>query len=129
MPTTSNLGFDTTRDVIGTVARVNTPDPYRLPRSAVPVRYDVELAPDLAAATFEGRVEIQVDVVEPVEELVLNAIELDVVEVRVDGSDVQWQLEPDHERLVVRPVGGRPPGRVVLVVSVSRVLNDLLRGV
>ena len=107
---------------------MNTLDPYRLPRSAVPVRYDVELAPDLAAATFDGRVEIQVDVVEPVEDLVLNAIELDVVEVRVDGSDVQWHLEPDTERLVVSPVGGLQPGRVVLVVSFSGVLNDMLRG-
>ncbi len=107
---------------------MNTPDPYRLPRAAVPVRYDVELAPDLTAATFDGRVEIQVDVVEPVEDLVLNAIELDVVEVRVDGSDVQWHLEPDTERLVVSPVGGLQPGRVVLVVSFSGVLNDMLRG-
>ena len=107
---------------------MNTPDPYRLPRSAVPVRYDVELAPDLAAATFEGRVEIHVDVVEPIEDLVLNAIELDVSEVRVDGSDVQWHLEPDTERLVVSPVGGLQPGRVVLVVSFSGVLNDMLRG-
>ena len=42
-------------------------DPYRLPRGAVPTHYDVELAPDLAAATFDGRVEVTVEVVEPVE--------------------------------------------------------------
>ena len=39
-----------------------TLDPYRLPRAAIPTRYDVELAPDLDAATFDGRVEIRVDV-------------------------------------------------------------------
>ena len=103
-------------------------DPYRLPRSAVPVRYDVELAPDLAAATFDGVVEIEVDVVEPLDELVLNAIELDINEVRVDGSDVQWHLEPATERLVVSPPGGLQPGRVVLAVSFAGVLNDMLRG-
>ena len=70
------------------VAEPPTLDPYRLPARRRPARYDVELAPDLAAATFDGRVEIAVDVVEPVDELVLNAIELDIVEVRVDGSDV-----------------------------------------
>jgi puromycin-sensitive aminopeptidase len=103
-------------------------DPYRLPRGAVPTRYDVELAPDLAAATFDGRVEVAVEVVEPVEELVLNAIELDIAEVRVDGSDVQWHLEPDTERLVVSPVGGLQPGTVSLVVSFTGTLNDKLRG-
>jgi puromycin-sensitive aminopeptidase len=103
-------------------------DPYRLPRGAVPTHYDVELAPDLAAATFDGRVEITVEVVEPVEELVLNATELDIAEVRVDGSDVQWHLEPDTERLVVSPVGGLQPGTVSLVVSFTGTLNDKLRG-
>ena len=105
-----------------------TLDPYRLPRGAVPTRYDVELAPDLAAATFEGRVEITVDVVEPVGELVLNAIELDVAEVRVDGSDVAWHLEPATERLVISPVGGLQPGAVSVVVSFTGILNDKLRG-
>ena len=43
-----------------------TLDPYRLPRAAAPRHYDVELTPDLAAGTFEGRVTIDVDLVEPV---------------------------------------------------------------
>ncbi|MET0578842.1 MAG: M1 family metallopeptidase, partial [Ilumatobacteraceae bacterium] len=103
-------------------------DPYRLPRTAVPVRYDVELGPDLSAATFEGSVAIAVDVIEPVDELVLNADELEIHEARVDGSDVHWHLEPATERLVVRPVGGLQPGRVSLVISFTGVLNDKLRG-
>ena len=51
-------------------------DRYRLPRTVVPSRYDLRLEPDLAAATFAGRVEIAVTVREPVEEIVLNAAEL-----------------------------------------------------
>jgi aminopeptidase N len=112
-----------------TVTQESPPlDPYRLPRSVVPTRYDLELATDLATASFEGRVEIAVDVVEPVEQLVLNAIELDIAEVRVDGSDVHWHLEPDTERLVVSPAGGLQPGTVSLNVSFSGTLNDQLRG-
>ncbi len=110
------------------VTETPTLDPYRLPRGAVPTRYDVELVPDLAAASFEGRVQVAVDVVAPVDELVLNAIELDIAEVRVDGSDVQWHLEPDTERLVVNPVGGLQPGEVSLVVTFTGTLNDKLRG-
>ena len=103
-------------------------DPYRLPRAAAPIRYDVELVPDLAGAAFEGKVRIAVDVVEPVQELVLNAIELEVGEVRVDGSDVSWSLVPETERLVIRPVGGLEPGTVEVVISFTGVLNDKLRG-
>jgi puromycin-sensitive aminopeptidase len=105
-----------------------TLDPYRLPRGAVPSRYDVELTPDLSAGTFAGKVAISVDVVEHVGELVLNAIELDIAEVRVDGSDVQWHLEPATERLVISPVGGLEPGTVSVVVSFTGLLNDKLRG-
>ena len=105
-----------------------TLDPYRFPRGAVPVRYDVELAPDLETATFAGRVQIQVDVVEPVGDLVLNAVDLDVLDVRVDGSDVQYHLEPATERLVISPVGGLQPGQVSLVISFTGTLNDKLRG-
>ena len=33
-------------------------DPYRLPRWVLPTRYDIELEPDLEAATFTGTVDI-----------------------------------------------------------------------
>ena len=103
-------------------------DPYRLPRAATPTRYDVELVPDLPAATFEGRVRIAVALTEPVEELVLNAAELEIIEVSVDGSDAGWRLDEETERLVVVPLGGLQPGDVTLVIGFTGVLNDKLRG-
>ena len=60
-------------------------DRYRLPRSVVPNRYDLTLAPDLATATYEGSVEIAVTVVEPVDRVVLNAIELEIDGGTLDG--------------------------------------------
>jgi hypothetical protein len=39
-------------------------DPYRLSKAVIPRRYEVELTPDLAAATFSGSVSIAVVVVE-----------------------------------------------------------------
>src|SRR5688572_1597923 len=53
-------------------------DPYRLPRTVVPRRYEVRLEPDLEASTFTGTVAIEVDVTEPTAEVVLNALELDL---------------------------------------------------
>src|SRR5262245_15278243 len=53
-------------------------DPYRLPTSVVPTRYDLRLEPDLEAARFAGLVTIALSVREPVEEIVCNAIELEI---------------------------------------------------
>src|SRR5262245_63217595 len=56
-------------------------DPYRLPRSVVPSRYDLRLEPDLASASFTGEVAITVAVHEPVSLVLLNAAEL-----RIDSA-------------------------------------------
>ena len=53
-------------------------DPYRLPRIVTPSRYDLVLEPDLAAFTFAGTCATTVEVSEPTDTLVLNAIELEV---------------------------------------------------
>ena len=37
-------------------------DPYRLPRHIVPKRYEIELEPQLAEATFTGQVTITAEV-------------------------------------------------------------------
>jgi len=51
---------------------------YRLPRTVVPRRYELVLEPDLEAGTFTGSESVEVEVREPVEEIVLNAADLDV---------------------------------------------------
>jgi puromycin-sensitive aminopeptidase len=122
-------------DTIGTVTETATRtaplDPHRLPRHAVPTRYELVLEPDLAAATFEGTVEIALDVDEggdDVDELVLNAAELEILACRVDGEDASWRLEPDTDRLFVRPEQGLDPGGHSLWLSFTGILNDKLRG-
>ncbi len=75
-------------------------NPYRLPRTVVPVRYEVTLEPDLAAGTFVGDVTIAVDVREPTTSIVLNAIELEIDAAWVDnpsGSD-RVDAEPPRSR-------------------------------
>ena len=58
---------------------------YRLPRTIAPHRYDLVLEPDLEAATFAGSEAVTLEVVEPVDEVVLNAIDLDVGPGRLEG--------------------------------------------
>lgn len=48
----------------------------RLPKFAVPKRYDLHLKPDLSMCAFSGTVQISLTINEITEFLVLNALEL-----------------------------------------------------
>src|SRR5215471_9208675 len=78
-------------------------DPYRLPRTVVPLRYELRLEPDLASASFQGEETVSVRVDEPTAEVVLNAAELTIAaaEARHDDGRVlaaRVTLEPEAER-------------------------------
>ena len=64
----------------------DTLDPYRLPRHVVPLRYDLRLEPDLTAARFAGQETITLTVHQPISEIVLNAIELDITSAQIEGA-------------------------------------------
>jgi puromycin-sensitive aminopeptidase len=103
-------------------------DPYRLPRHTVPHRYQLELEPDLARATFDGKVEIAVTSAEEVGSLVLNAIELDIHSVTVDGEAATWRLDEATERLFIDPADPLAAGDHTIAIEFSGILNDQLRG-
>ncbi len=68
---------------------------YRLPRTATPSRYDLTLEPSLDAGTFVGDVDIEIEVHEPLTEIVVNAKELDVLEGAL--GDARGALDRDRE--------------------------------
>ncbi|MET0908203.1 MAG: M1 family metallopeptidase, partial [Ilumatobacteraceae bacterium] len=108
-------------------------NPYRLPRSIIPSRYDVELAPDLAAASFSGIVRIEIDIVEATAEVVLNAMELTIRSIVLEPADgspvaVTHELDESTERMIIRAGSDLPLGRAVLTIEFDGVLNDRLRG-
>lgn len=103
-------------------------DPYRLPRTVLPSRYDVRLDPRLDDATFEGQVRILAHAVEATRVLVLNAEELVIREATVNGHRAETTLSPETARLALtlpEPVG---PGEVEIVIAFDGVLNDKLKG-
>ncbi|MEY2974737.1 MAG: hypothetical protein RIR49_1157 [Actinomycetota bacterium] len=106
-----------------------TLDPHRLPRHALPSRYEVTLRPDLDDATFTGVLRASVDVVEPGwDTLVLNAAELGIVSVAVDGSAASPVLDEDLERLTIRLAEPLVVGEHSLLIEFTGTINDRLRG-
>jgi puromycin-sensitive aminopeptidase len=76
---------------------------YRLPQTARPRRYQLELTPDLAAFRFDGVETITLDVLEPVRQLVCNAVEIEI-----------------HEARLETPAGAVRTGRVTLDETAQR---------
>jgi puromycin-sensitive aminopeptidase len=107
-------------------------DPYRLPRTVVPSRYDLRLEPDLAAATFTGQVHITVRVEQPVEEIVLNAAELRIDEASLETAagrlPAAVTLEESTERCRLKFARPVPPSEGRLSLTFAGTLNDQLRG-
>ena len=64
---------------IGAQQHADTVDPTlptQLPRTAIPHHYAITVTPHAGRLTFDGRVNIDLDVIKPTQELVLNAAEL-----------------------------------------------------
>jgi puromycin-sensitive aminopeptidase len=109
-------------------------DPYRLPRSVVPTRYDLTLAPDLERATFTGSVAISVDVTEPIETVWLNAAEMEVSTAtfedasgnRIEIPEVTLHEEAERVSLTLGQVV--KPGTYRLALDFTGLLNDKLHG-
>jgi puromycin-sensitive aminopeptidase len=106
---------------------------YRLPRTVVPRRYDLLLDPDLDAQTFSGSEAVQVEIREKVDEIVLNAVELEITSgalerdgARVEVMDVR--LDKEAERAHLRLAGRAEPGEWRLYLEFRGRLSNRLRG-
>lgn len=110
-----------------------TVNKHRLPRTVVPQSYEITLAPDLAEATFYGEVYIDVLVHEPTSEIVLNALELNILGAKItnaDGSsfDAAVTLDEKLERASLKVNGRIGKGAWRLYLNFNGRLNDKLRG-
>ena len=108
-------------------------DEYRLPRHAVPIRYDLVLEPDLGSATFDGTVAIELSVSTSTPRLRLNAMELDIgaMVLEQNGETIEissYACDPESETLEIELAGPLAVGSACLSITFSGILNDQLRG-
>jgi len=109
-------------------------DPYRLPAGVTPVRYDLTLVPDLAAASFSGTCDTTLELGATTSEVSCNALELeiDVAWVRTAGGTrvdtTKVTFDTEAERVTFAFAEPLDAGQVVLHTEFRGVLNDKLRG-
>ncbi|KAE8100058.1 hypothetical protein FH972_017987 [Carpinus fangiana] len=109
----------------------------RLPKFAVPKRYDLRLKPDLSACKFAGSVAVDLDIIAATKFIVLNAADLSLVTGSVSFANRGFSkvLEPSKidlveadEILVLEFAETLPIGIGVLRIGFEGTLNDKMKG-
>jgi puromycin-sensitive aminopeptidase len=106
---------------------------YRLPKSVLPQRYELTLAPDLSAFTYTGEERVTLAISEPVTEILLNAVDMDISAVTLtnaagDTLNGTVSMVADEERARIALSGTARPGTWTLDLTFNGVLNDRLHG-
>ncbi|XP_076884989.1 aminopeptidase M1-like [Bidens hawaiensis] len=107
---------------------------HRLPKFAIPYRYNLTLNPDLDSCTFSGHVIVDVSIVQSTRFLVLNSIDLVVHEsVFVDSNNnkvVPSEVVVDNDVEILVLVFNEPlsVGDGVLELKFTGVLNEHMKG-
>jgi puromycin-sensitive aminopeptidase len=106
---------------------------FRLPRTAVPSHYDIVLDLDMEAFTFTGTVGVDIEVTEPVTEIVLNSADIDIVEASLVSGDTKNLIssvsyDERYERATLALDDSVGPGRYRVEIEYTGLINDQLRG-
>jgi puromycin-sensitive aminopeptidase len=109
-------------------------NPYRLARTIVPSAYRIFLAPDLEAATFIGRVEIDVDIHQAVKTLMLHALDITLDVATIAAGRKSWRSgapvhDETYETVSFAFDEELPVGPATVEISYTGVLNDRLVGI
>jgi aminopeptidase N len=101
--------------------------PGKLPKSVVPREYAIRIIPNLDKLTFTGSETVKIDVLKPATRVVLNALELEVAKVNVDGEELAAsaiKLDPKEETLTLTLPKELPVGQHALALSFSGKINQ-----
>lgn len=104
----------------------------RLPENVKPKHYQLSLVPDLKSLTFQGEVSIQIEVVKSAEEIVLNALDLELNSVLLKGdkeiTPASVQLCVEEETAVFKFGSPIAPGTYSLNIAFKGEINDKMKG-
>ena len=106
---------------------------HRLPRTALPRRYEITIEPDIPTSSFSGSETITIEIPEVIESLTLNAIELEINEAHLidsTGTRLAANVAYDEPNEQITISTGRPiePGNWQVEFSFRGTLNDRLHG-
>ncbi|VVT22281.1 Aminopeptidase [Sphingomonas sp. EC-HK361] len=100
----------------------------QLPRTVVPVSYDISVKPNAAAKTFTGTETVVVDVKTPTDSIVLNAAELSNVAATFDGKPVKTAIDEAAQQMTVTLPARASAGRHTMTFAWTGKINGSAAG-
>ncbi|CAH8834326.1 unnamed protein product [Trichobilharzia szidati] len=73
--------------------------PGRLPKSIIPIKYEIEIKPCFSTFTYTGKLVLSLSIAEGTKEIVLNAKHLSITAARFNGIDVEAVEKPEYEQV------------------------------
>ena len=112
---------------------MTTDDRITLPSDISPNKYRLSLSPDMQKFTFDGEVQITVEVLNTVNTIILNAAELQIQKITVTsrGKEVgilDSSLDEEDETLTISLESEISPGNAEISIQFVGQLNDRLLG-
>jgi puromycin-sensitive aminopeptidase len=104
------------------------PTNVRLSKDVIPLRYDIELKPDLANFTFSGVEAVTILNKKPTKNLTLHSKEIEVVTAKVGDQFAKISYSPKSETVSFAFKTAIPKGQVRLSLVFKGILNDKMRG-
>ena len=105
--------------------------PGKLPKSVVPVQYDIIIVPDVVAGTFKGKVVVQLEVSEPTSQIVMNSLGLKITsatDMKTDYSDLPVMLDEAAQTLTLATPEPLLPGRHYVTITYTGTLGEQPQG-
>ncbi|MBX9797125.1 M1 family metallopeptidase [Sphingomonas sp.] len=100
----------------------------QLPKTVVPVRYDITVDPDAATKRFTGRETITVTVKAPTRTVTLNAADLDIGSATIDGRKATLTADDKQQRITLTAAAPLKPGTHTLAFQWKGKINDTAAG-
>jgi len=102
--------------------------PGRLPKSVVPRHYDLRVQPDVADLTFSGSVRTEIEVLEPSDRIVMNALNLVIDDATFDGTEVPVAIDEALQILTLLLPSAASTGNHILTATFRGKINAQANG-
>ncbi len=100
----------------------------QLPRTVLPVAYDITVAPDAGALTFSGSETVTIDVRSATRTIMLNAADLNISRATLDGKPVKVAMTPADQQMILSAPAPVGIGRHVLGFAWTGKINESAAG-
>ncbi|TNN07047.1 Puromycin-sensitive aminopeptidase [Schistosoma japonicum] len=100
----------------------------RLPRSVVPIRYEIEIIPCFTTFKFKGRMSLSVSIAEGCSEILLNAKYISVNRAMFNGIYVEVIEKPEYEQVSFVLGQSSPSVLGELKVEYTGTINEKMEG-